>query len=59
MSCYKMLQTEINDLRQQLFMARIEIQGLKDALATTPEWVSTREVLHHLDSIPLDPPFAD
>ncbi len=57
MSCYKNLQIENDELRGQLFAARLEIQGIKDSLSITPEWVSTQEVLYQLDFIPLDPPF--
>ncbi len=57
MSCYKELLIENDELRRQLFAARLEIQGIKDSLSTTPEWVSTQEVLYQLDFIPLDPPF--
>ncbi len=57
MSCYKELLAENDELRRQLFAARLEIQGIKDSLSTIPEWVSTQEVLYQLDFIPLDPPF--
>ncbi len=59
MSVYKELQIEINELQRQLFAARLEIQGIKDSLSATPEWVSTQEVLYQLDFIPLDKPFDD
>ena len=57
MSCYKDLTTENQELREQLTLLSIAIQGLIDTLDDTPDWISNDELRLHLSAIPIRLPF--
>ena len=57
MSCYKELSIENRELRDEVTMLSIAIQGLTDALEDVPDWVSIDELRLHLSAIPIRLPF--